>query len=86
MAGRGMGAATQGGGCVGSGAKNRAVSKTSNKTGPVMMATGGSVRPMPAQANAAGAVRGQARAAAMSGRTFAKGGSVKKGCSCAKAK
>ncbi len=41
MAGRGMGAATKGGGCVGSGPKNRMVSETSRKTGPVMMAKGG---------------------------------------------
>ncbi len=41
MAGKGMGMATRGGGCVGSGPKNKYVSKTSNKTGPVMMAKGG---------------------------------------------
>lgn len=33
---------------------------------------------MPAQANNGGAMRGQARAAAMSGRTFANGGKVYK--------
>lgn len=44
MAGKGMGAATKGGGCVVSGAKNRMVSETSQKTGdPVMMAKGGAV-------------------------------------------
>ncbi len=41
MAGRGMGAATKGGGCVGSGPKNRMVSATSKKTGPAMLAKGG---------------------------------------------
>jgi hypothetical protein len=41
MAGRGMGAATKGGGCVGSGPRNRMMSETSKKTGPVMMAKGG---------------------------------------------
>ena len=41
MAGRGMGAATQGGGCVMSGPKNKMIKETSKKTGPVMMATGG---------------------------------------------
>jgi hypothetical protein len=41
MAGRGMGAATKGGGAVESGPKNKMVSETSNKTGPVMMAKGG---------------------------------------------
>jgi hypothetical protein len=43
MAGRGMGAATKGGGCVGRGPKNRMVSTPSKKTGPVMMAMGGDV-------------------------------------------
>jgi hypothetical protein len=41
MAGRGMGAATKGGGCVERGPKNRMMSETSKKTGPVMMAKGG---------------------------------------------
>jgi len=43
MAGRGMGAATKGGGCVAKGPKNRMVSEPSKKTGPVMMAMGGDV-------------------------------------------
>jgi hypothetical protein len=43
MAGRGMGAATKGGGCVGKGPKNKMLSSTSKKTGPVMMAMGGDV-------------------------------------------
>ena len=41
MAGRGMGCATRGGGAVESGPKNKMLSKTSNKTGPLMMAKGG---------------------------------------------
>ena len=41
MAKRGMGAATQGGGCVSTGPKNKMVKKTSQTTGPVMMAAGG---------------------------------------------
>lgn len=45
MAGKGMGAATKGGGCVEKGAKNRMVSETSKKTGPVFMAMGGEVSP-----------------------------------------
>ena len=45
MAGRGMGAASRGGGCVGTGPKNKMVSETSKKTGPVMMAKGGDVSP-----------------------------------------
>ena len=43
MAGKGMGAATKGGGCVTGGSKNRMMSETSKKTGPVMMKTGGAV-------------------------------------------
>ena len=43
MAGRGMGAATKGGGCVESGPRNKMLSKTSTKTGPVMMKNGGAV-------------------------------------------
>lgn len=43
MAGRGMGCAMRGGGAVTSGAKNRVVSETSKKTGPVMMKKGGAV-------------------------------------------
>jgi len=43
MAGRGMGAATQGGGCVGKGPKNKMESKPSTKV-KVMMAKGGSVK------------------------------------------
>lgn len=41
MAGRGMGAASRGGGCVESGPKNKVLSQTSKTTGPVMMAKGG---------------------------------------------
>jgi hypothetical protein len=38
-----MGAATKGGGCVESGARNKMMSETSDKTGPVMMKDGGAV-------------------------------------------
>ncbi len=42
MAGRGMGAATKGGGCVGTGPRNKVESKPSRKVGdPVMMNKGG---------------------------------------------
>jgi len=41
MAGRGMGMATKGGGCVGSGPRNKVIKKTSKTTGPVMMNKGG---------------------------------------------
>ena len=44
MAGRGMGAASRGGGAVGSGPKNKMVSETSKKTNKViMLAKGGAV-------------------------------------------
>jgi len=43
MAGRGMGAATQGGGCVAKGAKNRMIKPTSKTTGPILMNEGGEV-------------------------------------------
>ena len=41
MAGRGMGMATRGGGCVGSGPANKMMSEPSKTSGPVMMANGG---------------------------------------------
>jgi len=45
MAGRGMGAATRGGGCVGTGPKNKVQSKPSRKVGdPIMMNKGGDVK------------------------------------------
>lgn len=43
MAGRGMGAATKGGGCVESGPRNKMMSKTSGTSGPVMMKNGGAI-------------------------------------------
>ena len=43
MAGRGMGAATRGGGAVTSGPRNKMLSETSKTTGPVMMKSGGLV-------------------------------------------
>jgi len=43
MAGRGMGAATKGGGCVGSGGRNKMTSKPSSKVA-VMMKDGGMVK------------------------------------------
>ena len=45
MAGRGMGAATAGGGCVEKGPKNKMVKGTSQTTGPIFMAEGGDVSP-----------------------------------------
>ncbi len=43
MAGRGMGAATRGGGAVESGPRNKMLSKTSQTSGPIMMKDGGAV-------------------------------------------
>lgn len=43
MAGRGMGAATKGGGAVESGPRNKMLSKTSQTSGPIMMAEGGMI-------------------------------------------
>jgi hypothetical protein len=43
MAGRGMGAATKGGGAVGMGPRNRMLDMKSQTTGPVMMKEGGAV-------------------------------------------
>jgi hypothetical protein len=43
MAGRGMGAATQGGGCVTKGPRNRMLKATSKTTGPILMRDGGDV-------------------------------------------
>jgi len=45
MAGRGMGAATQGGGAVGKGPRNKMMDKKSQTTGPIMMKEGGDVKP-----------------------------------------
>jgi hypothetical protein len=41
MAGKGMGAATAGGGCVEKGPRNKMVKGTSKTTGPVFLADGG---------------------------------------------
>ena len=46
MAGRGMGAATRGGGAVESGPKNKMISETSTSTGIPMMAKGGMAKGM----------------------------------------
>jgi hypothetical protein len=66
MAGKGMGAATRGGGAVEKGPKNRVVSETSKTTGPVMMAKGGAVKPKGMMAGG------------MMSKGYAAGGAVKK--------
>jgi hypothetical protein len=65
MAGRGMGIATKGGGAVESGPKNKMVSKTSDTSGPVMMAKGGMAKKMMAGGG-------------MMKKGYAAGGAVKK--------
>ena len=45
MAGKGMGCATAGGGCIEKGPKNKMVKGTSKTTGPAFMAKGGDVSP-----------------------------------------
>jgi hypothetical protein len=44
MAGKGMGIATKGGGCVESGPKNKMISSPSKKSGPVLMSKGGAIK------------------------------------------
>jgi hypothetical protein len=68
MAGRGMGAATRGGGAVESGPKNKVISETSQTTGPVMMAKGGDAKKKP---------KGMAAGGMMS-KGYAAGGPAKK--------
>lgn len=46
MAGRGMGMATKGGGCVASGPRNKVMKEKSKTTGPVMMNKGGMAKKM----------------------------------------
>jgi len=74
MAGKGMGCAMRGGGAVMSGPKNRMVSETSTKTGPVMMKKGGAVNQHKRMA------MGQKVAGKMGGGMMAKG--YRKGGMC----
>lgn len=80
MAGRGMGAATRGGGAVESGAKNKRVSETSKTTGPVMMAKGGDAKKKKPKGMMAGgmATKGMA-AGGMATKGMAAGGMMSKG-------
>lgn len=77
MAGRGMGAATKGGGAVESGPRNKMLSKTSQTSGPIMMAKGGDVNQHKRMA------MGEAPVKMMGGgmmkKGYAAGGMVKKG-------
>ena len=82
MAGRGMGAATRGGGAVESGPANRMLSEPSKKTGPVLMAKGGmavSPRKKMAMGMAAGGMMTKGYAAGgMMTKGYAAGGAMKK--------
>lgn len=82
MAGRGMGAATRGGGAVESGPANKMLSEPSKKTGPVMMAKGGmavSPRKKMAMGMMGGGMMTKGMAAGgMMTKGYAAGGAMKK--------
>lgn len=79
MAGRGMGAATRGGGAVESGPKNKVMSETSQTTGPVMMAKGGDAKKKKAKGMMAGGMMSKGMAAGgMMSKGYAAGGPAKK--------
>ena len=75
MAGRGMGAATKGGGAVESGPKNKMVSETSKTTGPVKMAKGGMAKKM--MAGGGMMKKGYAAGGAVKKKMMAGGGAVR---------
>ena len=72
--GRGMGAATRGGGAVESGPKNKMISETSKTTGPVMMAKGGEAMKKPK-----GMMGGGMMSKGMKAGGMKKGGMISKG-------
>jgi hypothetical protein len=74
MAGRGMGAATKGGGAVESGPRNKMLSKTSQTSGPIMMKEGGAVNQHKRMAMGEKMAGG-----GMMKKGYAAGGMVKKG-------
>jgi len=74
MAGRGMGAATKGGGAVESGPRNKMLSKTSQTSGPIMMKEGGAVNQHKRMAMGEKMAGG-----GMMKKGYAVGGMVKKG-------
>jgi len=69
MAGKGMGAATRGGGAVMNGPKNKMMSETSTTTGPAMMNKGG----MMSKGYAAGGMMSKGYAAGGVAKKMAKG-------------
>jgi len=82
MAGRGMGAATRGGGAVGTGPANKMISEPSKKTGPVMMAKGGEAinehKRMAMGMMGGGMMKKGYAAGGMVKKGYAAGGAVKK--------
>ena len=78
MAGRGMGAATRGGGAVESGPKNKMVSETSTSTGIPMMAKGGMANTNEHKRMAMGKPIGKMGGGMMS-KGYAAGGMMSKG-------
>ena len=77
MAGKGMGAATRGGGAVMSGPKNRMISEDSKTTGPAMMAKGGAVKKPKGMMGGGMMAKGYAAGGMMS-KGYAAGGVAKK--------
>ena len=77
MAGRGMGAATRGGGAVESGPGNKILSETSQTTGPVRMAKGGSAKKKPKGMMAGGMMSKGMAAGGMMSKGYAAGGPAK---------
>ena len=73
--GRGMGIATKGGGAVEKGPKNKVVSETSKKIGPVMMAKGGMAKKM--MAGGGMMKKGYAAGGAVKKKMMATGGAVR---------
>tara|TARA_R110000868_G_scaffold10339_1_gene50943 strand:+ start:129 stop:356 length:228 start_codon:yes stop_codon:yes gene_type:complete len=73
MAGKGMGAATRGGGAVMSGPKNRMISEDSKTTGPAMMNKGG----MMSKGYAAGGMMSKGYAAGGVAKKKAKAGGAR---------
>ena len=73
MAGRGMGAATRGGGAVESGPKNKMISETSTSTGVPMMAKGGMAKGGMAKGMMAGGMMSKGYAAGGAAKKMTKG-------------
>ena len=77
MAGRGMGAATRGGGAVESGAKNKMMSEPSKSTGVPMLAKGGSAKKKPKGMMGGGMMAKGMMSGGMMSKGYAAGGAAK---------